>query len=168
LTDGHGRTVDFRNVVVIMTSNLGTADFQRQAIGFARGEELGESDMRRHIEAELKRTFRPELLNRIDDIVIFRPLKEEHLRNIVDLMLRSTAALLAERRVSLDVDDEARAWLAHAGYDPVYGARPLRRVIEKYVENPLSSRLLSGEIREGDRVSVTVRDGALTFNSAAL
>ncbi len=168
LTDGHGRTVDFRNVVVIMTSNLGTADFQRQAIGFARGDELGEADMRRSIESELKKTFRPELLNRIDDVVIFHPLKEEHLRKIVDLMLRSTAALLAERRVSLDVDDDAKAWLVHAGYDPVYGARPLRRVIERYVENPLSSRLLAGEIKEGDRVTVTVRDGALKFDSAAV
>jgi ATP-dependent Clp protease ATP-binding subunit ClpC len=150
-----------------MTSNLGTADFQRQAIGFARGEELGESNMRRSIESELKRTFRPELLNRIDDVVIFRPLKEEHLRKIVDLMLRTTAGLLADRRVSLEVDDEAKAWLVHAGYDPVYGARPLRRVIEKHVENPLSSRLLGGEIKEGDRVTVTVRDGALKFDSVA-
>ncbi len=166
LTDGHGRTVDFRNVVIIMTSNLGTADFQRQAIGFARGEEPGETDMRRTIEAELKRTFRPELLNRIDDVVIFRPLKEEHLRRIVDLMLRGTAQRLSERAVTLTVDEAAKAWLVHAGYDPVYGARPLRRVIQKYVENPLSSRLLTGGIRDGDHVSVSVRDNGLSFDNA--
>jgi ATP-dependent Clp protease ATP-binding subunit ClpC len=163
LTDGHGRSVDFKNTVVIMTSNLGTSEFQRQAIGFARGEDLGEADMRKSIEAELKRTFRPELLNRIDDIVIFRPLREEHLRKIVELMLRETEERLGERAVTLEVDDDAKTWLIGRGHDPVYGARPLRRAIERHVENPLSSRLLGGEIRDGDHVRVTVHDDELTF-----
>ena len=163
LTDGHGRSVDFKNTVVIMTSNLGTSEFQHQAVGFARGEDLGESDMRKSIEAELKRTFRPELLNRIDDIVIFRPLHDEHLRKIIELMLRETEERLGERDVTLEVDDEARTWLISRGHDPVYGARPLRRAIEKHVENPLSTRLLSGEIRDGDRVRVAVQDDELAF-----
>jgi len=163
LTDGHGRSVDFKNAVVIMTSNLGTSEFQRQAVGFARGEDLGEAGMRKTIEAELKRTFRPELLNRIDDIVIFRPLREEHLRKIVELMLRETEERLGERAVTLEVDDDAKTWLIGRGHDPVYGARPLRRAIERHVENPLSSRLLGGEIRDGDHVRVTVHDDELTF-----
>jgi len=163
LTDGHGRSVDFKNAVVIMTSNLGTSEFQRQAVGFARGEDLGEAGMRKTIEAELKRTFRPELLNRIDDIVIFRPLREEHLRKIVELMLRETEERLGERAVTLEVDDDAKTWLIGRGHDPVYGARPLRRAIERHVENPLSSRLLSGEIRDGDLVRVSVHDDELAF-----
>jgi len=164
LTDGHGRTVDFKNVVFIMTSNLGTSDFQRQAVGFARGEELRETDMRKSIESELKRTFRPELLNRIDDVVIFEPLREEQLREIVSLMLRETESLLSERSISIEVDEAARSWLVSAGYDPVYGARPLRRAIERYVENPLSSMILSGEFAEGATVRVTVGDDGLSFS----
>ncbi len=161
LTDGHGRTVDFRNVIVIMTSNLGTADFQKQAIGFARGEESGEPDIRKKIEGELKRTFRPELLNRLDDVIIFRPLSEAHLGKIVMLMLRETEERLSERSITLEVDEDARAWLIRAGYDPVFGARPLRRAIERHVENPLSSRILKGEIKDGDRVRVGVEEDAL-------
>jgi ATP-dependent Clp protease ATP-binding subunit ClpC len=164
LTDGHGRTVDFKNVVVIMTSNLGTSDFQKQAIGFSRGEALGEADMRKTIEAELKRTFRPELLNRIDDVVIFKPLREDQLHQIVDLMLREVNERLAEQAITLEVDEQAKNWLIKAGYDPVYGARPLRRAIERYVENPLSSRILGGEFGEGDHVTVSVGDNnELTF-----
>jgi len=163
LTDGHGRTVDFKNVIVIMTSNLGTADFQRQAIGFARGEQSGEAEMRGKIESELKRTFRPELLNRLDDVIIFRPLTHEHLNRIVALMLRETQQRLDERGVTLEVGEDARAWLTRVGYDPVFGARPLRRAIERYVENPLSSRLLSGEVKHGNRVTVGVQGDALSF-----
>ena len=164
LTDGHGRTVDFKNVIVILTSNLGTADFQRQAIGFARGERSGEADMRGKIESELKRTFRPELLNRLDDVIIFRPLTHEHLNRIVALMLRETQQRLAERSVTLEVGEDARAWLTRVGYDPVFGARPLRRAIERYVENPLSARLLAGEIKDGDHVDVGVNNDSLTFS----
>ena len=167
LTDGHGRTVDFKNVIVIMTSNLGTADFQRQAIGFARGEDSAEADMRSKVEAELKRTFRPELLNRLDDVIIFRPLTKEHLNRIVGLMLRETQQRLDERSVSLEVNDEALSWLIRAGYDPVFGARPLRRAIERHVENPLSLKLLSGDIKDGDRVTVGVQGDSLTFEVTA-
>ncbi len=167
LTDGHGRTVDFKNVIVIMTSNLGTADFQRQAIGFARGDEGAEVDMRSKIESEVRRTFRPELLNRLDDVIIFRPLTKEHLGKIVGLMLKETQQRLAERSVTLDVSEEALSWLIRAGYDPVFGARPLRRAIERNVENPLSSKLLSGDIKDGDHVVVGAKGDVLTFEVAA-
>jgi len=123
--------------------------------------------MKKKVMAEIQKAFRPEFLNRLDDIIVFHELSEEQLRKIVDLMLRGTAERLAERAVTLDVNEEAKTWLVRAGYDPVYGARPLRRVIERYVENPLSSRLLSGETKDGDRVTVSVRDNALRFDSAA-
>lgn len=163
LTDGHGRTVDFRNVIIIMTSNLGTADFQKQAIGFARGEEMGEADMRKKVESELKRAFRPELLNRLDDVIIFSPLSEQHLERIVMLMLKETEERLAEREVTLEVSEEARAWLVRMGYDPVFGARPLRRAIERHLENPLSSKILAGEVKDGERVRVSVENDELTL-----
>ena len=167
LTDGHGRTVDFKNVVVIMTSNLGTEEFQRDGIGFGHRDEVGEEKMRKNVESALKRTFRPELLNRIDDVIIFHPLTEEHLKSIVDLLIRDTEQRLAERGIKTEVSDEARAWLAKAGYDPVYGARPLRRAIEKHVDNPLSTKILQSEFKEGDTVRIGVQDDGLVFSIAA-
>jgi len=167
LTDGHGRTVDFKNVVVIMTSNLGTEEFQREGIGFGNRDEVGEEKMKKNVESALKRTFRPELLNRIDDVIIFHPLTEEHLKSIVDLLIRDTEQRLAERGIKVEVSDEARAWLAKAGYDPVYGARPLRRAIEKHVDNPLSTKILQSEFKEGDMVRIGVQDDGLVFSIAA-
>ena len=167
LTDGHGRTVDFKNVVVIMTSNLGTEEFQREGIGFGHRDEAGEERMRKNVESALKRAFRPELLNRIDDVIIFHPLSEEHLKSIVDLLIRDTEQRLAERGIKIEVSDEARAWLAKAGYDPVYGARPLRRAIEKHVDNSLSTKILQSELKEGDIVRIGVQDDGLAFGIAA-
>ena len=164
LTDGHGRTVDFRNTVVIMTSNLGTEEFQRGGIGFALKKEEGdEQRMKTAIEGALKRTFRPELLNRIDDVIIFHPLTEEHLKSIVDLLIREVERRLAERKIKLDVNDEAKAWLVQKGYDPIYGARPLRRAIQRYVENPISTKILQGEFKEGDTVAISVQEDNLSF-----
>jgi ATP-dependent Clp protease ATP-binding subunit ClpC len=165
LTDGHGRTVDFKNTVVIMTSNLGTEEFQHQAIGFGHTDEADEQRMRKNIESALKQTFRPELLNRIDDVIIFHPLTEEQLRSIVDLLVRETERRLAERDIKLDIKDEAKVWLVKRGYDPVYGARPLRRAIEKYVENPLSTKILQGEFRQGDTIAISVQDDSLIFTA---
>jgi len=165
LTDGHGRTVDFKNTVVIMTSNLGTEEFQHQAIGFGREDEADEQKMRKTIESALKQTFRPELLNRIDDVIIFHPLTEKHLKSIVDLLIREVEMRLAERNIKLKVNDKAKAWLVKRGYDPVYGARPLRRAIQKYVENPLSSRILQGKFKEGDAVAVGVLKDDLSFST---
>jgi len=165
LTDGHGRTVDFKNAVVIMTSNLGTEEFQRQAIGFYRKDEADEQRMRKTIDSALKQTFRPELLNRIDDIIIFHPLTEEHLSSIVNLLIREVEQRLAERNIKLEIGSEAKAWLVKRGYDPVYGARPLRRAIQRYVENPLSTKILQGEFKEGDTIAISVREDTLSFAS---
>ena len=163
LTDGHGRTVDFRNTVVIMTSNLGTEEFQRGGLGFSRKEGSDEERMKSAIEGALKRTFRPELLNRIDDVIIFHPLTEEHLKSIVELLIRDVEKRLAERTIKIEVHEEARAWLAQKGYDPVYGARPLRRAIQRYLENPVSTRILRGEFKEGDTIAVSLQDDNLRF-----
>ncbi len=165
LTDGHGRTVHFENTVVIMTSNLGTQEFQRQAIGFSRQEKGEQQRLKSTIESALKQTFRPEFLNRIDDIIIFQPLTEEHLKRIVDLLVLEVEKRLADRNIELELGDEAKSWLLREGYEPAYGARPLRRAIQRYVENPLSSRILSGEFKDGDRVVVGVDGDALTFRT---
>jgi ATP-dependent Clp protease ATP-binding subunit ClpC len=165
LTDGHGRTVNFKDTVVVMTSNLGTQEFQRQAIGFSRQEKSEQQRLRSAVDDELKRTFRPEFLNRVDDIVIFQPLAEEHLKKIVDLLILEVEKRLADRNIRLELDDEAKAWLLKRGYEPAYGARPLRRAIQRYVENPLSSRILQGEIKDGEAVVVGVSGDVLSFNT---
>jgi ATP-dependent Clp protease ATP-binding subunit ClpB len=138
LTDGHGRTVDFRNTVVIMTSNIRSAD-------------------------DLRERFRPEFLNRIDEIVTFDALTREQLSEIVELQLRRLRARLAERRIELEVSDAAKELLAEEGWDPAYGARPLKRAIQRLLENPLALRLLEGDFSEGDAVRVDVVDDALVF-----
>ena len=158
LTDGHGRTVDFRNCVVIMTSNLGTEEFQRQAIGFSRQEKSEQQRLKDIIESALKKTFRPEFLNRLDDIIIFHPLTEEHLKKIVDLLVLEVGKRLADRNINLELKDKAKSWLLKEGYEPAYGARPLRRAIQRYVENPLSSRILSGEFKDGDTVVINTNN----------
>ena len=163
LTDGHGRTVDFKNTVVIMTSNLGTEEFHRQDIGFSRESENDEKKMRASIENALKQTFRPELLNRIDDVIIFHPLTEEDLKSVVDLLLNEVERRLSERSIKLEVDAEAKDWLVKKGYDPVYGARPLRRSIQRYMENPISTKILQGEFKEGDIIAISLKEDNLNF-----
>ena len=116
---------------------------------------------------EVKKTFRPEFLNRLDEIIVFHELSEEQLRQIVDLMVNDVQERLAERKLGLEMTDEAKSWLAKVGFDPLYGARPLRRAIERYVENPLSSKILRGEFNEGDSVLVDLVDDALTFTTRA-
>jgi len=165
LTDGHGRTVDFRNTVVIMTSNLGTLEFQRQAIGFTRQDKSEKQRLKGTIETALKQTFRPEFLNRIDDTIIFQPLTEEQLKQIVDLMVLEVEKRMADRNIELELDAEAKAWLLKEGYEPAFGARPLRRAIQRFVENPLSSKILSGEFQDGDRVVVGVQGEGLGFST---
>jgi ATP-dependent Clp protease ATP-binding subunit ClpC len=166
LTDGHGRTVDFRNTVIIMTSNLGTREDTRAALGF--GVERTKSDLERErlhqrVERALQDFFRPEFLNRVDDIIIFEPLTEVELRRIVDNMLAEVSERLAERKITLELTDAAKDELVREGYDRVYGARPLRRTIERRVENPLSKRILAGEFSDGDHVLVDYAGGAFTF-----
>jgi len=164
LTDGQGHTVDFANTVVIMTSNIGS-----QHITPPRPE-WSEDRRREHYEAmreqvleELKRVFRPELLNRIDEVIVFHPLTRAEILEIVDLMLERVAERLRERRIGLKATDAARELLADLGYDPAYGARPLRRVIQKHVENPISSALLRGEFAEGDTIIVDAEGGKVTL-----
>ena len=170
LTDGHGRTIDFRNTVVIMTSNLGTAQDTRGNFGF--GTERSKSDterqqLHRNVERALQGFFRPEFLNRVDEIVIFEPLTETELREIVDIMLREVQERLDERQVTLALTDAAKEALVQEGYDRVFGARPLRRTIERRVENPLSKRILAGEFGEGDRALVDYGDGEYVFTKGA-
>ncbi|MEE9617235.1 MAG: ATP-dependent chaperone ClpB [Anaerolineae bacterium] len=153
LTDGHGRTVDFSNTIVIMTSNVGSRWIK----------ELGAEAARERVLEELDRTFRPEFLNRIDEIIIFRSLTKEDLLQIVDIQTCYLRDLLAERRIGLELADAARQHLADAGYDPVYGARPLKRVIQREVQDPLALALLRGEFAEGDIVRVDARAGQMVF-----
>ncbi len=157
LTDGQGRTVDFRNTVIIMTSNLGSQVIQEFA---AKGDYAG---MKSAVMDIVTQSFRPEFINRIDDIVVFRPLGVEQIRAIVDIQLGYLRKRLLDRNMELTLDDKARGTLGEAGFDPVYGARPLKRAIQQQVENPLAQRILRGEFGPGDRVRVTVRDGRLEF-----
>lgn len=165
LTDGHGRTVDFSNTVVIMTSNLGTAELGRQTIGFRRGGS-GDSEqekLRASVEDALKREFRPEFLNRIDEIVLFDPLTQEQIEEIVDMMMVDVSNRLAERGVTVGLTFAAKSWLANEGFDPMFGARPLRRTLQRQVENPLSKSILSGEFIEGCHIIVDVESDGLVF-----
>ncbi len=159
LTDGQGHVVDFRNTVLIMTSNIGTS-FVRSGgtLGFLKQDGLTaqERQLRENIEQDLKRTFRPEFLNRIDEIIIFHGLTQEHVKQIVDLQMREVAGRLAEHGLKIELTEAAREWLAAEGYDPQFGARPVRRTLERYVENPLAKRLLAGEFHEGDTIVVDV------------
>ena len=169
LTDGHGRTVDFRNTLVIMTSNLGTTELSRPAVGFLRdsGAEQESVRLRSSIEDALKKTFRPEFLNRIDEIIIFDMLTAEQIQEIVDLLAKEVDARLSEHGVTISLTDEAKRWLAIQGFDQVFGARPLRRAIQRYIENPLSRRILAGEFGPGDHVVVDAAESELTFLQAA-
>jgi len=165
LTDGHGRTVDFKNTVVIMTSNLGTEEFQRQSIGFSRQAKSEQERQKSAIESALKQTFRPEFLNRLDEIVILQALTEEQIKQIVDLMMKDVQKRLADRKITVELTDEAKDQLAKEGFDPAFGARPLRRTIQRQVENPLSTKILQGEFKEGDRILVGVGPDGFTFTS---
>ncbi|HFC09854.1 MAG TPA: AAA family ATPase [Chloroflexi bacterium] len=160
LTDGQGRTVDFRNTVIIMTSNLGTEFVKRAgSLGFLQGEAKGEDRRAQEkIEKALKATFRPEFLNRIDEIIMFSPLSKEEMRQIVDLQMSEVAERLAERDLTVRLTEAARDYLAEVGYDPDFGARPLKRALQKHVEGPLAVRLLSGEFAAGDMIEVDVEE----------
>ena len=171
LTDGHGRTVDFRNTVIIMTSNVGSTrayEKRRDTLGFATSVEVREEEqIERRLREELKRTFRPEFLNRIDEVIIFHRLPAASLYLVVDKMLTELRARLAERKLTLELTDAARAWLVDNGYDEAYGARPLRRLIQKEVENALARRVLGNEFNEGDAIRVDIVDDRLNFERLA-
>jgi len=158
LTDGQGRTVDFRNTVIIMTSNLGS-----QAIQELSGEGNYQR-MKNAVMESVREHFRPEFINRVDDIVVFHPLGSEQIRAIVEIQLNSLRRRLLERDMELELDEKARDLIGEAGFDPVYGARPLKRAIQQQVENPLAQRILRNEFGPGDRVRVSVRGSELTFD----
>ena len=155
LTDGQGRTVDFRNTIVIMTSNLGSSVF----------DDLSSSpdERKERVLADVRGYFRPEFVNRIDEIVVFDALGREEIAQIVDIQLRGLQARLAERKLTLTLTDAARAWLANEGYDPAFGARPLKRLIQREIQDPLALKLLAGEIHDGDAVEVDALEGGLAF-----
>jgi ATP-dependent Clp protease ATP-binding subunit ClpB len=158
LTDGQGRTVDFKNTLIIMTSNLGSEHLVKLA------ETQDVDEVRDEVMEVVKRSFRPEFLNRVDEIVLFHRLKRQHMGAIVDIQMQRLLKLLADRKIALSLTDAARQFLADKGYDPAYGARPLKRVIQKLVQDPLAQELLSGEVKDGDTVVVDVKGGALAFN----
>jgi len=174
LTDGQGRTVDFRNTVLIMTSNVGTGSvvMRNGQLGFpvhSPGDDYSghEARVKSELLGALKRAFRPEFLNRIDEIIVFHSLGREHLEQIVEKMLRDLRERLAERSMTLELTEAARDWLVEHGFDRDYGARPLRRLIQREIENSLARKVLAGEYQEGDRITVDVEDGHLEYRRTA-
>ena len=168
LTDNQGRTVNFKNTIIIMTSNLGSHLIQErlQDLDENKVEEIM-GDLRYKLNDLLRKTIRPEFLNRIDEIVLFKPLTKNEIRKIVDIQIQHVQMLLKDKEIILDVDDEAKDWLAKLGYDVTYGARPLKRTIQKYLTNPLSQELLMGNFNDGDTITVTLgHSGKLVFNKA--
>jgi ATP-dependent Clp protease ATP-binding subunit ClpB len=158
LTDGQGHTVDFRNTLIIMTSNLG-ADF---LVNQPEGED---SDaVKDQVMAVVRASFRPEFLNRVDEIILFHRLRREDMGRIVDIQFARLGKLLEDRKITLALDAKAREWMADKGYEPAYGARPLKRVIQKSVQDPLAELILSGKIKDGEKVTVSAGKQGLTFN----
>jgi ATP-dependent Clp protease ATP-binding subunit ClpB len=159
LTDGRGRTVDFRNAIVIMTSNLASSYILEHAGG-------DKKEVRRHVEEELKRAFRPEFLNRIDDTIVFGSLQDHDLLEIVDLQLGRLRKTLADRRIDLKVTDLVKGKLIEAGYDPAFGARPLKRAIQRLIQDPLALKLLDGSIQPGSTVQVGLEGDEIVLHAA--
>ena len=168
LTDGHGRTVDFRNTVVIMTSNLGTGEVGRQPFGFRKDgrDAIDEQRLRDSVQQALKQEFRPEFLNRIDEIIVFDPLTEEQIEQIVTLLTDEVQKRLDEREITFELTPAARQWLASEGFDPTFGARPLRRAVQKHLKNALSKAILAGQYQAGDHINVDRGDDGLVFTKA--
>ena len=160
LTDGQGRTVDFRNTLIVMTSNLGAEYLVAQS----EGEDT--DAVRDQVMAEVRAHFRPEFLNRVDEIILFHRLKREHMGRIVDIQIERLQKLLEDRKIAIALDARAREWLAEKGYDPAYGARPLKRAIQKYVQDPLADLILSGRIKDGEKVKISAGREGLSFNGA--
>jgi ATP-dependent Clp protease ATP-binding subunit ClpC len=164
LTDGQGHTVDFRNTVIIMTSNVGTEHVRQQAIGLVRSHDRGaEEEAKNRVHEALRQAFRPEFLNRVDEIVVFQALTELELTQIVDLLVNEVAERLREQNMALELTPKAKTLLVREGYNPAYGARPLRRIVQRMVETPLSRALLKGEYNAGTTIVVDVENGKLTF-----
>lgn len=158
LTDGQGRVVSFKNTLIILTSNIGAQYLVEQK----EGEDT--EAVRDEVMAEVRARFRPEFLNRLDEIILFHRLQRADMGRIVDIQMKRLDALLTDRKITIKLDENARSWLANRGYDAAYGARPLKRVIQRYVQDPLAEQILAGGVKDGDTVTVSVRDGELTIN----
>jgi ATP-dependent Clp protease ATP-binding subunit ClpB len=158
LTDGQGRTVDFKNTLIILTSNLGS----EYLVNLGEGQDV--DAVREQVMGVVKGAFRPEFLNRLDEIILFHRLQRKHMGAIVDIQFARLAKLLADRKITLELGEGARTLLAEKGYDPAYGARPLKRVIQKSVQDPLAEEILAGTIRDGETVQIDASGGAFTFN----
>ena len=158
LTDGQGRTIDFKNTLIVLTSNLGSETLAALADG------VDVDAARDQIMEEVRAAFRPEFLNRLDEIVLFHRLSRDQIGGIVEIQLAQLRALLADRDIEIDLDTAALTWLADAGYDPVYGARPLKRVIQRSLQNPLATLILDGTVKDGETVTVSAANGALEIN----
>tara|TARA_Y100000590_G_scaffold343860_1_gene393041 strand:+ start:3006 stop:5423 length:2418 start_codon:yes stop_codon:yes gene_type:complete len=164
LTDGQGHTVDFRNTVIIMTSNLGTGILNKEKIGLLPGSNDGQyTELQKSVEQAMKKTFRPEFLNRIDETIIFEPLSKKEILSIVNLMVAELQTRLAERDISIELSEKAIEWLGDTGFDQTYGARPLRRAIQRHIENVLARDILAEKFSSGDKVSVDVEKNSLSF-----
>ncbi|HHJ64109.1 MAG TPA: ATP-dependent Clp protease ATP-binding subunit, partial [Aquifex aeolicus] len=164
LTDSHGRTVDFRNTVIIMTSNIGSQYLLN--IPVDASEDVVEREFEKAKEKvleELKLFFRPEFLNRVDEVIVFKPLTMKELSQIIDLLIEAVNRRLAERNIRIELTEDAKKELVIRGYDPAFGARPLKRTVQKHIETPLADRIIRGEIREGMTVTVDYRDGEFLF-----
>ena len=161
LTDSKGRVVNFKNTVIIMTSNVGAQyifDYQK-----SMQTPQQEEEMQKKVEEELHHHFRPEFLNRIDDVIIFHALDLAHIKRIIEIQLKRLAKMIEDRGLTIDISDSAKEYLAKEGYDPQFGARPLKRAVQEQLLNPLSMKLLEGEFKPGDKIKVTVKDDELVF-----
>jgi ATP-dependent Clp protease ATP-binding subunit ClpC len=165
LTDSFGRKVDFRNTIIIMTSNVGAEMLRSKgSLGFmSQREGIEYDEMKDRLMQEVKRTFKPEFLNRIDDIIVFKSLTKENLYKIVDLEIKEVAERLKERSMTLEMTKEANDLLIEKGFDPVFGARPLKRTIQRFLEDPLSEEIIAGRFKEGDKVKVVRKNETLEF-----
>ena len=161
LTDGQGRTVDFRNTLIIMTSNLGSEFLVNQP----EGEDT--TAVRDQVMAIVRAHFRPEFLNRVDEIILFHRLQKSEMGRIVEIQFARLQKLVEERKITLTLDASARDWLAAKGWDPAYGARPLKRVIQRNLQDPLAEMILGGEVKDGDKVAISTKGNVLTFNGKA-
>jgi ATP-dependent Clp protease ATP-binding subunit ClpB len=161
LTDGQGRTVDFRNTLIIMTSNLGA----EYLVNLGENEDVDK--VRDEVMAVVRASFRPEFLNRVDEVILFHRLRRQDMGKIVEIQLKRLEKLLADRKITLDLDESAVEWLADKGYDPAYGARPLKRVMQKELQDPLAEKILLGDIKDGSTVVITAGSDRLNFRSKA-
>lgn len=166
LSDNLGHTVDFRNTILIMTSNLGAREITADSkLGFSPGEKeaLSYEEIREKVTSALKRHFRPEFLNRLDEVIVFHSLTRDDMARIVDIMMEEETKTLAESRINFEITDRAKRRIAEEGYDPDFGARPLRRAIQRLIENPLSEEILRGTLKRGDTVVADLKDNSIVF-----